>query len=57
LFYYSADYSGIFLEVGYHHAAPGDAKREYRDETLTFDETLGVWDIHAGVRVLIGSGE
>ncbi|MCK4460321.1 MAG: hypothetical protein KAW46_00870, partial [candidate division Zixibacteria bacterium] len=57
LFYYSADYSGIFLEINYHYAATSDAKCEYLNETLTFDETLGVLDIHAGVRVMIGSGE
>ncbi len=57
LFYYSADYSGVFLEVNYHYAATSDTKREYKDETLTFDETLGVLDVHAGVRLMIGSGE
>jgi len=57
LFYYSADYSGVYLEANYHYANTKNAKRDYYDQTVTFDETLGVIDIHAGVRVLIGSGE
>lgn len=57
LFYYSADYSGIFLEVNYHMANTKDAERVYDEETLVFGDNMGVLDIHAGVRVLVGSGE
>ncbi len=57
LFYYSADYSGLYLEADYHRAATKDAKRVYDDETVVFGEDVGVINLRAGIRVLIGSGE
>jgi hypothetical protein len=56
LFYYTADYSGIFLEVNYHHAFTSDTKATYGGIDYKFGEDIGVLDIHAGVRILIGSG-
>ncbi len=57
LFYYRSDYSGLFIEANYHYAATSDAQRVYSEETLNFVENVAVFDIHAGVRVLVGSGE
>lgn len=57
LFYYRTDYSGLFIEANYHYADTKNAKRDYADRSFSFDETVGVLDIHAGVRVLIGSDE
>jgi hypothetical protein len=57
LFYYRTDYSGLFIEAGYNYADSKDIDRQFSGQTLTFDETIGVLDIHAGVRVLVGSGE
>ncbi len=57
VFYYMSDYSGLYLEMNYHAASTSDAKKEYIDQTLVFDENVAVLDIHAGVRVLVGSGD
>jgi len=57
LFYYTADYSGIFIEANYHYANTDGAKKEYLDQTLEFEDNIAVFDIHAGIRFLIGSGE
>ncbi|MFH1687200.1 MAG: outer membrane beta-barrel protein [bacterium] len=57
VFLYSSDYSGLFVEANYHMARSKDAEREYADETLVFGENLAVLDIHAGIRILIGSGD
>ncbi len=60
LFFYSADYSGLFLEVNYHRAMTGDAAVEFinpKQPTLTFNEDLSTLDIHLGGRLLGGSHE
>ena len=56
LFYYTADYSGVFLEINYHHAFTSDTEGRYDTKPYKFEEDVGVIDIHAGVRILIGSG-
>jgi hypothetical protein len=57
LFYYRSDYSGLFIEANYKYADTKNAQRVYAEETLDFEETVGVFGIHAGVRLLIGSDE
>lgn len=57
LFYYTSDYSGLFLEVNYHYAATSDAEAAYEGNTYTFDDNLSAIDIHAGIRILIGPAE
>lgn len=57
LFYYTADYSGLFLEASYHHAFSKDTKATYLDTEYELGENVGVFDVHAGVRILIGTGE
>jgi hypothetical protein len=57
IFYYTSDYSGLFLEGNFHWAGTKDAKRVYDDETLIFGENLTDINIRAGIRVLVGSGE
>jgi len=56
LFYYTADYSGLFLEANYHHAFTKDTKATYQDTDYIFGDDINVFDIHAGIRILIGSG-
>lgn len=56
IFRYTSDYSGLFLEATYHLAATSEAKREYAEQTLVFGENLGIFDLHLGIRILIGSG-
>ena len=57
VFVYTSDYSGLFIEANYHMARTKDAKREYGDETLVFGDDLAMFDLHAGIRILVGSDE
>ncbi|MFQ6008588.1 MAG: outer membrane beta-barrel protein [Candidatus Zixiibacteriota bacterium] len=57
LFYYTADYSGLFLEFNYHRAFTADTKGTFGGVDYKFGEDINVFDLHAGIRVLIGSGE
>ncbi len=53
-FYYTADYSGFFVEANYRISKTEDVK--YLD-VATFGVNATTIDIHAGFRVLIGSDE
>lgn len=57
VFYYTSDFSGLYLEANYHWANTKDVTRDYEAETLVFGNNLGVLDIHGGIRILIGSGD
>ena len=57
LFYYTADYSGLYIEANYHSAASEDSMCDYETDPLVFGKNIGVIDIHAGIRILIGSGD
>jgi outer membrane protein W len=57
LFYYSADYSGLYLEADYHRANTKNSERVYDQETVVFGENVSVLSIRAGIRVLVGTGE
>lgn len=57
LFYYTADFSGLFVEAGYHIAMTEDVEADYQDQKYRFGENLGVFSINAGVKFIIGSGE
>ncbi len=57
LFYYTADYSGIFIEVNYHTALSDETEATYRDRDYSFGENVSVIDLHAGIRLLFGTGE
>ena len=53
-FYYTADYSGFYVEANYRIAQSEDV--QYHD-VATFGVKATTLDIHAGFRVLIGSDE
>jgi outer membrane protein W len=57
LFYYTSDFSGLYLEANYHWANTKEASRDYPSESVVFGDNLGLLDIHGGVRILIGPGE
>ncbi len=57
LFYYTADFSGIFLEAGYHYAMTENSWGEYQGEDHAFRENLGTFTINLGVKLIVGSGE
>ncbi len=56
LFYYTADYGGLFLEANYMRAATKDVSVNYEGNTYKFGKDLSFFDIRAGVRIVIGSG-
>ncbi|RKX29384.1 MAG: hypothetical protein DRP47_01955 [Candidatus Zixiibacteriota bacterium] len=57
IFYYTADYSGVFIEANYRTAMTEDAECEYFDKSYTFGENIGVLQIDLGIRLLVGSGD
>lgn len=58
LFYYTAEYSGVFVQAGYHHALTEDVKGTYvGQDDYIFGENTGVLSINAGVKLIIGSGD
>ncbi len=56
LFYYTADFSGLYLEGNYHYAFTEDVKGSYQGRDYRFGENLSSVDIHFGIRVLFGTG-
>jgi hypothetical protein len=56
-FMYTADYGGFFVEGNYHYVSAGDVEAEYEGNTYVFGDNLALWDIRAGVRILVGSGD
>ncbi len=57
LFYYTADYSGIYLEAGYHTAMTEDAEGTYQGNTYVFGENTSVFTLNFGVKLIVGSGD
>ena len=56
LIYYTAYYSGIFIEANYHQAFSKNTEAIYRDDPYEFGEDLSTFDIHFGIRILFNSG-
>jgi len=56
-FLYTADYGGFFVEANYHRVLSSDVEADYEGGTYLFGDDISTWDIHGGLRVLIGSGE
>ncbi len=54
LFYFTTDFSGLFVEANYLRAASSDTKANYNGIDYSFESGLSQIDIHAGVRILIG---
>lgn len=57
LFYYTADYSGVFIEADYRMASTESTTGEYLGNDYTFGENIAVLQINLGVRLLIGSDD
>ena len=57
LFYYTADYSGIFIEANYNYAMTDNVSATYLGRTYDFNENVTTFTIYFGVRLLVGSGE
>ncbi|HKK20960.1 MAG TPA: hypothetical protein VJ983_05755 [candidate division Zixibacteria bacterium] len=56
LFYYTADYGGLYVEGNYMRASTKDVKANYEGNTYKFGSDLSFFDIRAGIRIVIGSG-
>jgi len=59
LFYYTSDWGGLFLEGNYHYAFTDGFEAEYEGgaSKYEFKDNLNTLDLHAGVRILFGSGD
>lgn len=57
VFYYTADYSGLFLEACYSGASTKNVKSTYAGTTYLFNETAKSLDLRLGIRFLISSGQ
>jgi len=55
LFYYTSDYGGLFVEANYHQGFSKDLEHSWASESL--GTTIGIIDIHAGIRIVFGSGD
>ncbi len=56
LFYYTADFSGVFVEAGYHMGMTDKVKATYQGDEYEFGENTGVIWINAGIKLIVGSG-
>lgn len=57
VFYYTADYSGLYVEACYSGASTQNVEATYATQTYPFEKSVRVVDLRAGIRFLIGSGE
>ena len=56
-FLYTSDYGGFFVEGNYHYVGSSDVEADYEGGTYVFGDNLSTWDVHAGIRILVGSGD
>lgn len=54
LFYFTTDFSGLFVEANYLRAESSGSKVNYQGVDYSLGSDLNLIDIHAGVRILIG---
>ena len=57
IFYYTSDYSGLFIDGNFHYSASKNAEKEYYDVTYKLDENIMYFDIRAGISVFFSTGE
>ncbi len=57
LFYFTSDYSGIYIEGKYHGASTSNVTADYLDAKYDFNEDVKKFDINIGIRLLAGSKE
>ncbi len=55
IFYYTADYSGLYLEASYHTNMIDDKVATYREMDYLMGENIGVIQLNIGVRLLVSS--
>lgn len=57
LLYYTSEFGGIFLEVGYHNDFLDGSEATYHDESYTIDINASYLEINAGINVFFGPEE
>ncbi len=57
LFYFTSDYSGLFIQGTYHGASTSNVTATYLDQEYDFNENISVYNLSLGIRVLVGSDE
>jgi hypothetical protein len=57
VFYFTSDYSGLFLEANYHEVLASSIEAEYNNVIYEFNEDFSTVNINFGIRILIGSGD
>ncbi len=57
VFYFTSDYSGIYIEGKYHGASTSGVTADYLDVTYDFNKNVSKFDINIGIRLLAGSKE
>jgi len=56
-FYYTSDYSGLFLDVTYHNGFTKDAKKVWEGETYKIGENASIIEIKAGINIYFSAGD
>lgn len=56
-FYYTSDYSGLFLDVTYHQAFTEKSEKAYNGNVFLFGENASIIEIRAGVNIYFSAGE
>lgn len=57
VFYYTSDWSGLFLEGNLHIGLSEETTGTFQDIDYTFGENTTYIDIHAGIKVFFGAGQ
>ena len=57
LFYYTSDYSGLFIEANAHYGNSKNSQGSFQDKTYDFNESSILLDVHLGVKVFFSTGE
>ena len=57
VFYYTSDYSGLFVEASYQTAFTKNVSKDFGGIPYKFGESTSIIDLHAGIRVFFGSDE
>lgn len=57
IFYFTSDYSGLFLQANYRHAFTVDSKGSHAGVEYFFNQSVDQFEIFAGIRLLVGSDE
>jgi len=56
-FYYTSDYSGLFIEAGYHMGMSKDLEEDYGGQINVFGDNIGLIELRAGISVYFSSGD